>query len=260
MSNEIYPKEIFFALLAQQTNRYEEMISYLQTYISTQLKEEISKGLRNLLFIGYKNQLNPLRNSLRVIIAYETKEKRKEVSLYLPYIQIYKTKIENLLMTSINNNLNFIETIIKNNTINTVIENKIFFLKLKADLNRYICEISQGELKDKVMRDALLFYQESYSISKDLYILNITKLGLILNYIVFLYEVMNDIEQSIKIANENIEKAKTEIENLENDESKKEEKNFGLDDDINDIKDLLSLIENNITTWKIELSEKEIKK
>ena len=260
MSNEIYPKEIFYAMLAQQTNRNEEMIDYLQTYISTQLKEEISKNLRNLLYIAYKNHFNPLRNSLKVIIAYETKEKPKEISLYLPYIQEYKTKLETLLTNSFNNILNFIETVIKNNTINNNIENKIFFLKLKADFNRYMCEISQGELKEKVRGDALLFYQESYSISKDLYILNITKLGLVLNYIIFLYEVMNDIEQSIKIGNENLEKAKNEIENLENNESKNKEKNNELDDDINDIKELLSLIENNIITWKIELNEKENKK
>ena len=260
MSIDIYPKEIFFSMLAQQTNRYEEMISYLQTYISTQLKEEISKNLRNLLYIAYKNHFNPLRNSLKVIIAYETKEKRKEISLYLPYIQEYKTKIETLLTNSVNNILNFIESVIKNNTINNNIENKIFFLKLKADFNRYMCEISQGELKEKVRGDALLFYQESYSISKDLYILNITKLGLVLNYMIFLYEVMNDIEQSIKIGSENLEKAKNEIESLENNESKNKEKNYELDDDINDIKDLLSLIENNIITWKIELNEKENKK
>ena len=245
MSFDIYPKEIFFSMLAQQTNRYEEMISYLQTYISTQLKEEISKNLRNLLYIAYKNHF---------------KEKRKEISLYLPYIQEYKTKLETLLTNSVNNNLNFIESVIKNNTINNNIENKIFFLKLKADFNRYMCEISQGELKEKVRGDALLFYQESYSISKDLYILNITKLGLVLNYMIFLYEVMNDIEQSIKIGSENLEKAKNEIESLENNESKNKEKNYELDDDINDIKDLLSLIENNIITWKIELNEKENKK
>lgn len=260
MSIDIYPKEIFFAMLAQQTNRNEEMITYLQTYISTQLKEEISKNLRNLLYIAYKNHFNPLRNSLKVIIAYETKEKRKEISLYLPYIQEYKTKIETLLTNSVNNILNFIESVIKNNTINNNIENKIFFLKLKADFNRYMCEISQGELKEKVRGDALLFYQESYSISKDLYILNITKLGLVLNYMIFLFEVMNDIEQSIKIGSENLEKAKNEIESLENNESKNKEKNYELDDDINDIKDLLSLIENNIITWKIELNEKENKK
>ena len=260
MSNEIYPKEIFYAMLAQQTNRNEEMIDYLQTYISTQLKEEISKNLRNLLYIAYKSHFNPLRNSLKVIIAYETKEKRKEISLYLPYIQEYKTKLETLLTNSFNNILNFIETVIKNNTINNNIENKIFFLKLKADFNRYMCEISQGDLKEKVKGDALLIYQEIYSISKDLYILNITKLGLVLNYMIFLYEVMNDIEQSIKIGSENLEKAKNEIESLENNESKNKEKNYELDDDINDIKDLLSLIENNIITWKIELNEKENKK
>ena len=52
---------------------------------------------RNLLSITYKNSITGGKSAVRTIMAYETKEKKKENSTFLPYITEYKEQVEDEL-------------------------------------------------------------------------------------------------------------------------------------------------------------------
>ena len=82
-----YEKNIYLAMLAEQCNRFDEMVQFLEDMLKSREKD-LSNDERNLLSIAYKkNSVSSRRTALRTIIAYETKEKKKETSTFLPFIQ-----------------------------------------------------------------------------------------------------------------------------------------------------------------------------
>ena len=82
-----YEKNIYLAMLAEQCNRFDEMVQFLEDMLKSREKD-LSNDERNLLSIAYKkNAVSSRRTALRTIIAYETKEKKKETSTFLPFIQ-----------------------------------------------------------------------------------------------------------------------------------------------------------------------------
>lgn len=88
-----YEKNIFLAMLAEQCNRFDEMVQFLEDMLKARDKD-LSNDERNLLSIAYKNSVSSRRTALRTIIAYETKEKKKETSTFLPFIQEYHKKVQ----------------------------------------------------------------------------------------------------------------------------------------------------------------------
>ena len=103
-----YEKNIYLAMLAEQCNRFEEMVTFLEEMLSTRDKD-LNSDERNLLSIAYKNSVSSRRTALRTITAYETKEKKKETSTFLPYIQEYKKKVEEELTTKCKNVIKMID-------------------------------------------------------------------------------------------------------------------------------------------------------
>ena len=90
-----YEKNIYLAMLAEQCNRFDEMVQFLEDMLKSRDKD-LSNDERNLLSIAYKNSVSSRRTALRTIIAYETKEKKKETSTFLSFIQEYHTKVQSL--------------------------------------------------------------------------------------------------------------------------------------------------------------------
>ena len=146
----IYEKNVYLAMLAEQCNRFNEMVSFLEDLLK-QREKDLNSDERNLLSIAYKNSISSLRSALRTIIAYENKEKKKENSSFLPYIQEYRKKIEDELTKKCKNILNVI-----NNDLIKKAENddeaKVFYIKMKGDYNRYIAEYAEDELKKRSYR------------------------------------------------------------------------------------------------------------
>ena len=71
-----YEKNVYLAMLAEQCNRFNEMVSFLEDMLKSRDKD-LNSDERNLLSIAYKNSISGLRSALRTIMAYENKEKKK---------------------------------------------------------------------------------------------------------------------------------------------------------------------------------------
>ena len=70
-------KEIYLAMLAEQCERYKDMIEILENLINIK-KEEINLEEKNLISIAYKNYISEIRSAISIIITYENKEISKE--------------------------------------------------------------------------------------------------------------------------------------------------------------------------------------
>lgn len=241
MSSSKYEKNVYLAMLAEQCNRFEEMVEFLEEMLKTRDKD-LSSDERNLLSIAYKNSVSSRRTAIRTIVAYESKEKKKETSVFLPFIQEYRKKVEDELTKQCKSILSMIDSTLLKKAEED--EAKVFYIKMKGDYNRYMAEYAEGDLKSQVSDDALAAYREASEKAKTLQVLNPISLGLALNFSVFYYEVMNDHETAIKIAEEAYDKANKEIPNIDEDA-----------DENRDSISIVNLLKENLDMWKSETEE-----
>ena len=238
MSSTKYEKNVYLAMLAEQCNRFNEMVSFLEDMLK-QRDKDLNSDERNLLSIAYKNSISGLRSALRTIMAYEKKKKKKENSTFLPYIQEYRKKVEDELTKTCKNVLKVIDDELLKKAEDD--EAKVFYIKMKGDYNRYIAEYAENELKKEVTEDALKSYNEATTIAKNLKVLNSTALGLALNFSVFYYEVMNDHDKAIQIASEALDNANKELPNIDEDA-----------EEYRDTVSIVNLLKENLDMWKSE--------
>jgi hypothetical protein len=123
---------------------------------------------------------------------------------------------------------------------------KIFYLKLKADALRYRCENAEGEERDGLCEEAAKLYLQAIDTCKEnLPERDATYLGVILNYAVFAYEIMNERSKGLELLQTTFEKLRkpTDVQLSQPNESQ--------------CRVLLQLIQDNITLWAREIAEKE---
>jgi 14-3-3 protein epsilon len=232
-----YEKQVYLAMLAEQCNRFEDMMNFLDVMVQNK-QDGLSPDERNLLSIAYKNTISLRRTALRTLHAYEGKEKKKEDSAYLPYILEYKKRVEKELEE-------LCEKIIKNIDDSLLSrasddESKVFYHKMKADYYRYIAENIEPERKKSMADKSLESYDAAMEVAGKLDITNPIRLGLALNFSVFYYEVIGDHEKACNIAKETINKASEPLSSVDP------------DDDENDHKDaisILNLLQENLGMW-----------
>ena len=240
-----YEKSVYMAMLAEQCNRFEEMTEFLELMLKSR-ENELNSDERNLLSIAYKNSITSRRTALRTIIAYENKEKKKDQSSFLPYIQEYRKKIEDELTRMCSNVVTVIDTFLLKRAIaagdNEAI---VFYWKMKGDYNRYNAEYSTGDFKQKVADSALTAYQQASDCAKKLSSIHPIALGLSLNFSVFYYEVINNHEKACEIAKTTLDSANKELpQNVDED-----------DEQYRDAISIINLLKENLEMWKIEGEE-----
>merc|ERR1711936_1085773 len=116
-------------------------------------------------------------------------------------------------------------------------ESKVFYQKMKADYYRYIAEFSDGDAKSKAAENARAAYGEAQKVAeKDLAVTHPIRLGLALNYSVFMYEVLSNPDEACKMARTAFEDAIAELDNVAEDSYK-------------DSTLIMQLLRDNLTLW-----------
>jgi len=237
-----YEKNVYIAMLAEQCNRFEEMVEFLEEMLKGRT-QDLNSDERNLLSIAYKNNVTSKRTALRTVMAYELKEKKKENSTFLPFIQEYRKKIEDELTKTCNSVLSSIDNHLLPRAADA--EAKVFYYKMKGDYNRYVAEYAQGDLKNKVADGAADSYKSATEAAKELSPVHPISLGLALNYSVFYYEVLNDHEQACRIAKDTLDVANKELPRMEEEDN----------DECRDALSIINLLRENLEMWKIEAED-----
>jgi 14-3-3 protein epsilon len=237
--SQVYEKQVYLAMLAEQCSRFEDMMEFLEEMVKSK-KEDLSSDERNLLSIAYKNTISLRRQAIRTLSAYEQKEKKKEDSVYLPYIIEYKKKLENELETL---SLKIIGTIdqylIQKATDH---EAKVFYHKMKADYYRYVAENVEGDSKKTYADKSMQSYTEAMEQAKELAITNPIRLGLALNFSVFYYEVFNNQETACQVAKETLDLARKELNGVDEEENESYRDAFSI----------INLLQENLNMWTME--------
>ena len=233
MSDQVEEK-IFLARVAEQAERFEDMVRYLSEVLDVK-GGEVNADERNLLSVAFKNLISSKRAAVRTISAIETNPK---YSQFGEALAAYKAKIEGKLQEDCELIIKTVQDKVLSKSCND--EAKGFFVKMVGDYYRYISESAKDAKLEEVKQKALEAYNQATQI--DLAACNPIKLGLALNFSVFHYEVMKDHNSAITLADKALEEALDKIDEL-------------AEDDFRDAKSIIELLKENLTLWKEEQEE-----
>lgn len=225
----------------KKTDRYKMVISAMKDVI--RLDPKLNLEERNLLTRPYKALINERRDSLRVISASIEKE-NSDTSIIIEKLRSLQTKISTELSNICTEFLELIDSKLIQNA--TDLDSKVFFLQIKADMYRYLCE--SGDIKNKA--DNIEKATESYNQAINLCLENFTKnhptsLRIHLNYSVFLFEILNKKEEALSL-----------LEVIFSDCMKETQEQKKLTEgQQSESRMLLQLIRDNLTIWQKEDSE-----
>merc|ERR1711924_353741 len=138
-------KNVYFAKLAEQAERYDEMADYMEAVGGA--GDELSVEERNLLSVAYKNAVGSRRAAWRIITSVEQKEKSKGNEDNAKFAKEYCGKVEGELDKICNTILKLLDDKLIAKASGG--ESKVFYQKMKADYYRYIAEYKDGDAKKR---------------------------------------------------------------------------------------------------------------
>jgi 14-3-3 protein epsilon len=185
-------ENIFLARVAEQAERFEDMVDFLALVLDAR-GPEVTSDERNLLSVAFKNLISSKRAACRTIAAIEQNPK---YSNYNGPLASYKSSIENKLTADCQRVIDLINSKVLSKACDG--ESKAFFIKMVGDYYRYIAENAKGALMEEVKQKALKAYEQANVIT--LPPCNPIKLGLALNFSVFHYEVMKNHKAACELA------------------------------------------------------------
>ena len=232
-------ENIFMARVAEQAERFDDMVEYLQAVVKSK-SDDFTTEERNLLSVGFKNQIGSKRTAIRTISAIEQNPK---YSKFNDGLSAYKKKIEQELY----NQCISIVAIVKDSCMKVAAtdETKAFFYKMIGDYYRYVAECAQGDQLDTVKNGALENYQLAQTSSESLNACNPIRLGLALNFSVFHYEVMNNHKQACELGEAALSDALEKIDDVD-------------EETFRDAKSIIELLKENLSLWKEEEEQNNV--
>ncbi|KAJ9520435.1 hypothetical protein QJQ45_000158 [Haematococcus lacustris] len=220
---------VYLARLAEQAERYGEMVNEMNKVAKLVHDQELSVEERNLLSVAYKNVIGARRTSWRTISSIEQKEESKGNGDYVEKelddicTSILKLLDEHLIPTA------------------STGESKVFYLKMKGDYHRYLSEFKTGADRKEAAEHTLLAYKAAQDIALvDLPPTHPIRLGLALNLSVFYYEIFNSPERACQLAKQAFDEGIAELDSLSEESYK-------------DSTLLMQLLRDNLTLWMSDM-------
>lgn len=155
LSREQY---VYLAKLAEQAERYEEMVQFMQKLVlGSTPGSELSVEERNLLSVAYKNVIGSLRAAWRIVSSIEQKEESRKNEEHVVLVKDYRSKVESELSDVCASILQLLESNLIPSA--SASESKVFYLKMKGDYHRYLAEFKVGDERKAAAEDTMLAYR-----------------------------------------------------------------------------------------------------
>ncbi|KAK9287431.1 hypothetical protein L1049_015852 [Liquidambar formosana] len=233
---------VYMAKLAEQAERYEEMVEFMEKVSAAVPEtEELTVEERNLLSVAYKNVIGARRASWRIISSIEQKEEGRGNEDRVATIRDYRSKIETELSSICGGILKLLES--KLIPAASTGDSKVFYLKMKGDYHRYLAEFKAGTDRKDAAENTLSAYKSAQDIANsELAPTHPIRLGLALNFSVFYYEILNSPDRACSLAKMAFDDAIAELDTL-GEESYK------------DSTLIMQLLRDNLTLWTSDMQE-----
>jgi len=241
MTDESREQNVYMAKLAEQAERYDEMVESMKAV--ARLDVELTVEERNLLSVAYKNVIGARRASWRIISSIEQKEESKGNAQHVQRIKEYRNKVEKELSEICNDILSVLDQHLI--PASTTGESKVFYYKMKGDYHRYLAEFSVAEERKGAAENSLTAYKSASDIAvNELPPTHPIRLGLALNFSVFYYEILNSPDRACQLAKQAFDEAIAELDTLSEDSYK-------------DSTLIMQLLRDNLTLWTSDMQGDE---
>ncbi|KAK2391590.1 G-box regulating factor [Trifolium repens] len=233
---------VYLAKLAEQAERYEEMVSFMQKLVvASTPSSELSVEERNLISVAYKNVIGSLRAAWRIVSSIEQKEESRKNEDHVLLVQQYRSKVESELSNVCASILQLLDSNLIPSASSS--ESKVFYYKMKGDYHRYLAEFKIADERKSAAEDTMLSYKAAQDIAAaDLPSTHPIRLGLALNFSVFYYEILNQSDKACAMAKQAFEEAIAELDTL-GEESYK------------DSTLIMQLLRDNLTLWTSDVQD-----
>ncbi|XP_052202411.1 14-3-3-like protein B [Diospyros lotus] len=235
-------ENVYMAKLAEQAERYEEMVAFMEKVTEEAVKEEeLTVDERNLLSVAYKNVIGARRASWRIISSIEQKEESRGNEDHVSTIRDYRSKIETELSSICDGILKLLDSRLIPSASSG--DSKVFYLKMKGDYHRYLAEFKSGADRKDAAESTLTAYKAAQDIANtELAPTHPIRLGLALNFSVFYYEILNSPDRACNLAKQAFDEAIAELDTL-GEESYK------------DSTLIMQLLRDNLTLWTSDMQD-----
>ncbi|EAY08009.1 14-3-3 protein [Trichomonas vaginalis G3] len=222
--------------ILDSTSRHDDMIKQMKRII--ELEPKLSTEERNFLSVSYKNVTDVRRNSLNEISQYLATDALQHPNA-IPYLQKTRAQIADELKNYCTDLISLVDEKLLPSCSDE--KSRLFYIRLKADYYRYLCEAVEGEEREKSVISAQTLYNEAIEITKKEYPrYSPTYLGLFLNYSVFLHETLHAKAEALQTA--------MEISSLPTDEIEQNDEAASIE-----ARTILNQNLENIGVWKQEI-------
>ena len=236
MSEVTIRKSLYLATILENAGKHEEAMKYMEE-IAKSKKNDLSIEEINLLTISFNNQITKKLNQIKILNKVIAKDELTN-SKYLKT----DTNIRDIIQRDINDICNKMINLCDNYLLNKTEKNetKILYLKLRGQYYRYLSDVLENEQQKDANKNAINSFNEAFELIDNLSVTNPIRLGFILNYAIFQYEFLNDIDTAIKITKENFEIGINQLEKVND------------NNEYQNASSILMLLKQNIDMWERE--------
>jgi 14-3-3 protein epsilon len=228
--------KFFLARVADQAERYTDVLKFLNEIIAE--NSSLSSDARNLLSVAYKALTGLRRNALRTVSAFLDDESIKTIPERVSSL----TELRGRLVIELDGYCKELITLTDSKLLPTAQDatTKVFYEKLKADYYRYSVEFKTDAERAEGAEKAKASYESAVAVATaELGKADPAYLGLVLNYSVFLYEIIGKKEEAIDLADKSFKAAVDLLDSL--DEAQYSEAT-----------QILQLLKDNVALWNEE--------
>ncbi|PFH35618.1 14-3-3 protein [Besnoitia besnoiti] len=229
---------LYMARLAEETERYEDLVMFMKQVVEA--GGELNDEERNLLSVGYKNIVGGFRSSWRALALIEQRD-LEAGHLRLDLLTNYRRHLELQLEKTCEEVALLIDKHLLPSATTT--DCKAFYLKMKADYCRYMCEVAQDEKFKIVVEVAHKAYEEAHALAEaELPKCHPVRLGIALNYSVFFYEALIEPDKACDLARAAISASSAALDSLDEEQTR-------------DTLAMMKLLQDNLELWTTETLE-----
>lgn len=153
-------QHVYLAKLAEQAERYEEMVRFMEKLVvgcGGGGGSELTIEERNLLSVAYKNVIGSLRAAWRIVSSIEQKEEGRKNDDHVALVKEYRSKVESELSTVCAGILGLLDSHLIPSASSG--ESRVFYLKMKGDYHRYLAEFKVGDERKLAAEETMSAYK-----------------------------------------------------------------------------------------------------
>ena len=187
---------LYLARIYEQSKQTDEFLVQMRKVV--ELDPCLTPEERIYLNAAYKTVVNERRHAINILNGYIGVETRKGNQRFVEKLTKLKQTMINELSTFCYEFIEMVDKLLIS-TADTP-EQRVFYEKLKADYYRYICEFDNTQQRDTNIEECRRLYSGAIEIARsELPPASPSFLSLILNYSVFLYDILGNKDEAIEL-------------------------------------------------------------